>query len=340
MVPIPSGTFTMGSTEGKEDEQPMHFVRIAQPFHMAATETTQGQWEAVMGTRPWAGQKFVKSGSNYPAVYVSWDDAQKFCRRLSQKEGKTYRLPYEAEWEYAARAGSEGKWSFGSNEGSLGTYAWFDKNTLDIGEEYAHLVGTKQANAFGLYDLHGNVWEWCEDFYHNTYHGSPNDGSAWVTGGEQVKRVRRGGGFTHNADDLRSAIRSRGTPGDQVYILGFRVVCTTGTASSTPTALEPTTPAQMAPAKSINADTSPTPVNVPKRMSRDEFKQAVMGKTQQEVMRIIGKPATTLTVATMEGECEVWMYNRITVHPVTEQVDMTANVRFLVSSNRVILVDF
>ena len=223
MVAIPGGSFAMGSTESG-DEQPVHTVQIPKAFHMASTEVTQGQWEAVMGTRPWAGREFVQSGANYPAVYVSWEDAQDFCRKLSAQEGKPYRLPSEAEWENAARAGGQGKWCFGNDEGSLGTYAWFDKNAWAIGEKYAHLVGTKQANAFGLHDMHGNVWEWCEDTWHDSYAGAPSDGSAWVINGNQADRVYRGGSFTFYATNTRSALRYYVTPDFQHFIVGFRVV--------------------------------------------------------------------------------------------------------------------
>jgi len=223
LVAVPAGSFTMGSTEGN-DEQPMHTVTIARPFHMAQTETTQGQWEAIMGTRPWAGESYVKNGPDYPAVYVSWDDAQEFCRRLSTKEGKPYRLPSEAEWEYAARAGSSGKWCFGNDGAGLGEYAWFGKNASDIGEKFAHRVGTKRANAFGLYDMHGNVWEWCEDTWHANYNGAPADGSAWI-GTDIANRVSRGGGFDNGATGTRSAFRSGVAPAYRADSLGFRVVC-------------------------------------------------------------------------------------------------------------------
>jgi len=223
MVHLPARSFVMGSTE-KEYEKPIHTVQIAKAFHIASTEVTQGQWEAIMSTRPWDGKEYVQSGANYPAVFVSWDEAHEFCRRLSAKEGKPYRLPSESEWEYAARAGGDGKWCFGSNEGSLGTYAWFDKNTWDIGEKYAHLVGTKQANAFGLFDMHGNVWEWCEDTWHDSYAGAPSDGSAWVIDGNQAERVHRDGSFDRSTTITRSASRGSHAPRYRNYLLGFRVV--------------------------------------------------------------------------------------------------------------------
>jgi len=106
----------------------------------------------------------------YSATYVSWDDAVAYCKKLSEKEGKTYRLPTEAEWEYACRAGTETPWSFGTDENVLGDYAWYRENTFNIDEKYAHQVGLKKPNAFGLYDMHGNVYEWCHDYYEEDYY--------------------------------------------------------------------------------------------------------------------------------------------------------------------------
>ena len=148
---IPSGTFMMGSPqteEDREDSEHQHKVTITKAFYMQPTEVTQGQWKAVMGTEPWKDQeysKYVKEGTNYAATYVNWDDAVKFCKKLSQKEGKRYRLPTEAEWEYACRAGAETRWSFGDDETKLGDYAWYENNAWDIDwgidEKYAHQVG-------------------------------------------------------------------------------------------------------------------------------------------------------------------------------------------------------
>jgi formylglycine-generating enzyme required for sulfatase activity len=173
---IPAGTFLMGSPEsetGRVTDEHQHNVAISKSFYMQTTEVTQRQWKAVMGTEPWKGQeysKYVKEGANYPASYVSWDDAVAYCKKLSEKERKTYRLPTEAEWEYACRAGTETRWSFGDDENKLGDYAWYDKNAWDIDEKYAHQVGLKKSNAFGLYDMHGNVFEWCHDYYTLDYY--------------------------------------------------------------------------------------------------------------------------------------------------------------------------
>jgi WD40 repeat protein/formylglycine-generating enzyme required for sulfatase activity len=174
---IPAGTFVMGSPEdeeGRKDDEYQHKVTITKPFYMQSTEVTQGQWKEVMGTEPWKGKQYVKEGSNNAATYVSWNDAVAFCKKLSEREGKTYCLPTEAEWEHACRAGTETRWSFGDDEKALGDYAWYKENAGDIGEKYAHRVGRKKPNRFGLHDMHGNIWEWCHDFYgENYYQRSP-----------------------------------------------------------------------------------------------------------------------------------------------------------------------
>jgi formylglycine-generating enzyme required for sulfatase activity len=223
---IPSGTFMMGSPqteEDREDSEHQHQVTITKAFYMQTTEVTQGQWKAVMGTEPWKGKFFVKEGPNYAATYVSWNDAVAYCKKLSEKEGKTYRLPTEAEWEYACRAGSTTAWSFGDDEKALGDYAWYNENAWDIVERYAHQVELKKPNAFGLYDMHGNVYERCHDYYEEDYYKqSPAQDPPGPTSGSS--RVSRGGswhGFTRYS---RSANRSRGGADFRHNFLGFRLV--------------------------------------------------------------------------------------------------------------------
>jgi formylglycine-generating enzyme required for sulfatase activity len=224
---IPAGTFLMGSPEtepGREDDETQHMVTISKSFYMQTTEVTQGQWMAVMATEPWKGKSYVKEGPNYAASYVSWDDAVAFCKKLSEREGKTYRLPTEAEWEYACRAGTETTWSFGDDEKELGDYAWYHGNA-GIGEACVHQVGLKKPNAFGLYDMHGNVDEWCHDYYGEDYYKqSPEKDPTGPARGSF--RVLRGGSWDNDSRGTRSADRGR-LVADFRYLyfyVGFRLV--------------------------------------------------------------------------------------------------------------------
>ena len=236
LVPIPAGEFYMGSRLSAaevakrfertvaayfEDEHPRHRVTLTKSFHLGRTEVTQGQWKAVMGTTPWKGEALVKEDDDYPVTHVNWEDAVEFCRKLSEKEGVEYRLPTEAEWEYACRAGTTTAYSFGDDESQLGEYAWFDKNTGDAGEEYARIVGQKKPNPWGLYDMHGNVWEWCQDAEGEYPSGDVTDPMGPDSGS---LRMGRGGGWDFDAWRCRSAFRSGLTPSSRFFILGFRVL--------------------------------------------------------------------------------------------------------------------
>lgn len=236
---IPAGEFMMGATRSSarlaalfdmasvyfDDESPQHRVRISMPFYLQTTEVTQGQWESAMGTSPWSGQDYVKEGSDYAASYVSWNDAVEFCRRLSAKEGLKYRLPREAEWEYASRGGSTSMYSFGDNLGSLKHYAWFAVNASDSGDVYAHRPGQKRANGFGLYDMHGNVYEWCSDRFGKEYYkSSPLSDPEGPSVG--AFRVFRGGGWGDSPLKVRSAFRLWGPQDDRGSRMGFRVLRT------------------------------------------------------------------------------------------------------------------
>jgi formylglycine-generating enzyme required for sulfatase activity len=198
-------------------EGPQHEVTISQGFYLGKFEITQGQWEAVMGTTPWSGKDFVQSNPNHPAVWVSWDDMQEFIGRLNEAAGEElFRLPTEAEWEYAARAGTTTRWSFGDDESQLGDYAWYFANAWDVGEQYAHEVGMKLPSPWGLYDMHGNVWEWCQDWWGtNYYSSSPSVDPIGPATGEA--RVLRGGGYFNIAQRVRSADRGMGRPSDRPY---------------------------------------------------------------------------------------------------------------------------
>tara|TARA_E500000305_G_scaffold104197_1_gene100318 strand:+ start:2029 stop:3732 length:1704 start_codon:yes stop_codon:yes gene_type:complete len=224
---IPPGEFMMGSPadeNGQNDEHPQHGIELTIPFSLQTTEVTQGQWEAVMETTPWRGEDYVKEGKNYAATFVTWEDATAFCRKLSQKEGKTYRLPMEAEWEYACRAGTTTMHSFDDNVAKLVDYAWVEENALYKDEKYAHIVGLKRPNNFGLHDMHGNVWEWCGDWYAKDYYGkSPVKDPTGPTSGKY--RVSRGGSWDAGARFNRSADRRPARPGFRHFgHYGFRVV--------------------------------------------------------------------------------------------------------------------
>jgi formylglycine-generating enzyme required for sulfatase activity len=232
---IPAGEFLMGSPpteKDRESDEQQHRVRITQPFYMGTTEVTQGQWRAVMKTTPWKGWVFAKEGSDYPATAVSWEDAIEFCQRLSATESRTYRLPTEAEWEYACRAGSMTAYCFGDDAASLTDYAWFDENAGNVNEQYAHRVRQKRANAYGLFDMHGNVWEWCSDRYEADYYGkSRSSAPPGATTGSS--RVLRGGSWLFAPQYCRSANRDGDSPSSPGGItgllpLGFRVSSNVG----------------------------------------------------------------------------------------------------------------
>jgi formylglycine-generating enzyme required for sulfatase activity len=213
-VLIPAGEFMMGSHDGDYDERPVHQVRLSQPFYLGKYEVTQGQWQAVMGRNP----SHFTGDPNLPVEQVSWEEVQTFVRALNVKEGVTvYRLPTEAEWEYAARAGSTTTYSFGNKASKLGDYAWYGDNA----EGRTHPVGQRKPNAWGLYDMHGNVWEWVQDWY------GPYDVDE-VTDppgpSEDSYRIYRGGGWGTFAGNCRSSERNFDTPDTRLAGLGFRLL--------------------------------------------------------------------------------------------------------------------
>jgi formylglycine-generating enzyme required for sulfatase activity len=211
LVSLPGGDFIMGSGKGLNDEKPPHRVRVSS-FLMGKFEVTQAQWQAVMGNNP---SDF--KGTDLPVENVSWNQAVEFCRRLSQKTGLQFRLPTEAEWEYAARAGTTTEYSFGDDVKQLGAYAWYYENS----GSKTHPVGKKLPNRFGLFDMHGNVWEWCQDWYGN-YSSADQVNPTGPRSGQY--RVLRGGSWYANEAGCRSAYRARNVPGDRGLNIGFRVV--------------------------------------------------------------------------------------------------------------------
>jgi formylglycine-generating enzyme required for sulfatase activity len=219
-VRIEAGCFTMGretELKGSSDvETPAHKVCIEKPFYLGETEVTQKQWQTVMGDNP---SKY--KGEYKPVEKVSWEDVQKFIVKLNEQEGgKYFRLPTEAEWEYSARAGSSTLYSFGDKPNDLGTYAWFGNEGYHGTSEE---VGTKKPNQWGLFDMHGNVWEWVQDWYDpNYYHNSPEKDPKGAESGQY--KVYRGGSWVGKAINLRSAVRYSGLPVSRTNDIGFRLL--------------------------------------------------------------------------------------------------------------------
>ena len=235
----PPGTFTMG-TPGETNDESTVEVTLSSGFWAAATETTQGQWISVMGatSTPWSGKELVKEGPNFPATWISHgfnadgtieaDSATAFCEKLTEIElkasrlpiGWKYTLPTEAQWEYMCRAGTKTKYSFGDPDTSLGEYAWFANNAFYIGEDYAHAVGTKKANPWGFFDLHGNVWEWSRDGYERN---PPGGRDPFVSPLGAAYRIFRGGSWFDGSTFCESAYRNLNSPSYCYYFMGFRL---------------------------------------------------------------------------------------------------------------------
>ncbi len=223
MVVIPAGEFLMGSPAGEGqyvDEAPQHTVKL-KSFALGQTEVTQKQWRQVMGGDP--PELYFKGCDDCPVESVSWNDIQKFLKKLNGKTGKRYRLPSESEWEYAARAGTTT--AFGTGNTITAEQANFDAGQGN-GRGEPVLVGSFKPNAFGLYDMHGNVWEWVEDCWHSDYTGAPQNGRAWVGRCTEDNRVLRGGSWISLAEYLRSAVRSRSPLFNRHRGFGFRVART------------------------------------------------------------------------------------------------------------------
>ena len=226
LVLIPRGTFMMGSPEseqGRKEDENQHEVTISKDYYLGVYEVTQAQYEKVMDKNPSHFQGAIVGNENadLPVENVSWDDAVEFCKKLSElpdekKVGRVYRLPTEAEWEYSCRAGSKTAYSFDDEEGLLSEYGWFRRNSSDR----THTVGLLEPNAWGLYDMHGNVWEWCSDWYEEYPKGAVSD----PTGAKEGSlRVDRGGSWRYEAAVCRSAIRLRVNPSFRDDRSGFRV---------------------------------------------------------------------------------------------------------------------
>ncbi|MEH2166846.1 MAG: SUMF1/EgtB/PvdO family nonheme iron enzyme [Nostoc sp.] len=218
MVQIPGGTFMMGSPKGEaggeENENPQHQVKVP-GFFMGKYEITQAQYKAIIGSNP---SNF--KGEKRPVEKVSWDEAVKFCQNLSQKTGKTYRLPSEAEWEYACRAGTKTPFYFGETI----TTEFVNFNSKETKAVGTKPVGSFPPNTFGLCDMHGNVWEWCEDVYNDNYIDAPTNGRPWFNGSDNNMRLLRGGSWENDESSCRSAVRNWLPRASNYWIVGFRVV--------------------------------------------------------------------------------------------------------------------
>jgi formylglycine-generating enzyme required for sulfatase activity len=217
-VLIPAGNFYMGSPPDEEgrliNEGPVHEVQITEAFYMGKYEVTQEQWIEIMGVSP-----SMSKEDRLPADSISWNQIQEFIIKLNEQENTNkYRLPSEAEWEYAARAGTTTRYSFGENEMKLDNYAWYHENSQGT----THPVGQKLPNKWGLYDMHGNVWEVVQDGFHDNYNNAPLDGSVWETVNKNF--ISRGGSWDNDANLLRSATRHKNDPGDRNFLTGFRIV--------------------------------------------------------------------------------------------------------------------
>ncbi|MDA0660556.1 MAG: formylglycine-generating enzyme family protein [Planctomycetota bacterium] len=224
-VLCPRGTFMMGSPSdeaGRSDDEQQHEVTLSSDFYLGVCEVTQGEWKSVMETEPWGKKPQREEVSDYPATYVLHDDAVSFCRKLSEKDGREYRLPTEAEWEYACRAGTTTAYSFGDNKDALAKYAWFNDNTRLLEERFPHQVGAKLPNPWGLYDMHGNVSEFCQDWY-GDYPSAAVTNPLGPPQAEGSRSVRRGGGWNDYASLCRSAYRHWSSPDYRYSDLGFRV---------------------------------------------------------------------------------------------------------------------
>ena len=223
---IPPGAFARGAAPGEEgpladSEEPQHHVELSRGFYLAKYELTQAQWRAVVGTQPWRRRQYVKEGAQYPATYISWIEAEHFIQRLNKKAGKTlYRFPTEAEWEYACRAATTTRWFSGDDEQTLADYAWISGNAWAVGEKYPHAVGQKAPNAWGLYDMHGNVWEWVAD-WEGPYGADKQIDPQGPAAGE--RRVGRGGSFGTLGLGGRSASRFFSPPDARSPDVGVRI---------------------------------------------------------------------------------------------------------------------
>ena len=225
MVFIPAGAFLMGSLPNEKDhysnEGPQHPVTISQDYYLGKYEITQAQWQAIMGTNP---ARDYGIGNDNPVYYISWEDSQLFIQKLNELGLGVFRLPTESEWEYACKANTNSRfyWDDDLSYSLINDNAWYDSNSNNA----THEVGSKPPNPWGLFDMSGNVWEWCEDDLHDNYNDAPSDGTAWIKSPRGAYRIARGGGWGYYARYCRSAYRGSSTPDYQGAFFGLRVLKT------------------------------------------------------------------------------------------------------------------
>jgi formylglycine-generating enzyme required for sulfatase activity len=225
MIVVQAGKFIMGSSESKSDldasERPQHEVTIAKPFAISKFEVTFEEWDACVAAAVCPRVQDHWGRGQMPVINVKWGDAKQYVGWLSRLMGNDYHLLTEAEWEYAARAGTTSRYSWGDDPGKD------NANCSSCGSQWDRKqsapVGSFKSNALGLYDMHGNVWEWVEDSWHDNYDGAPTDGSAWLRGGDPSYRVIRGGSWRNDAEFIRAAVRAKRNVNVQFDTLGFRV---------------------------------------------------------------------------------------------------------------------
>jgi formylglycine-generating enzyme required for sulfatase activity len=228
MIVIPAGKFIMGSPESEPDrnasEGPPHEVTIAKPFAVSKLEVTFEEWDACVAAAACPRVPDRWGRGRMPVINVSWGHAKQYAAWLSQLTGKEYRLPTEAEWEYAARAGTQTRYSWGDDPGKGNANCDSCGSRWDLQQTAA--VGSFNPNGFGLHDMHGNVWEWVDDRWHESHDGAPTDGSARLRGGDPSFRVVRGGSWRNESELVRAAVRARRHAEVQFDTLGFRVART------------------------------------------------------------------------------------------------------------------
>jgi formylglycine-generating enzyme required for sulfatase activity len=230
MVWLAADSFTMGSPldeKGRDTNEGQVEVKLTEGFWLGQTEITQSQWAQLMGTSPWRGKSNVREGKNYAASFISWQDANSFVEKLNSSEHSSdslpdyweYSLPTEAQWEYACRGGKKSAFSFGDDPSEFAVYGWSAESAFEKGEAYSHEVGKKRPNEFGLYDMHGNVWEWCKDNFSAKLSGGTNP----ILNNGGPLRVNRGGGWNFATKCCRSASRLSDAPDSRYNNLGFRI---------------------------------------------------------------------------------------------------------------------